>query len=303
MIYRLCHCTTFEYSQPVTFVYNLLHLKPRSLPWQTGHTSRLTVLPEPTVLTERIDYFGNIVTYCGVQHKHEAMRILIESEIEVATRPAQASGGIPWNKSMDGLRRMQCPQTYDAIQYCFVSPLLNQLDEVRDYAMTSCVPGRTIHEVDIDLMHRIHREFKFDPAATTVSTPVVQVLKQRRGVCQDFAHLMISCLRSVGIAARYNSGYIQTTPPPGKERLKGADASHAWVGAYCPRNGWLDLDPTNDKVANEEFITIGWGRDYSDIAPVKGVLIGGGKHKVKAEVDMIPEHEYRKAQEQQQQQQ
>jgi len=300
MIYRLRHSTTFTYSQPVTLVYNLLHLRPRPLPWQTGHASRLTILPEPVILREYNDYFGNMVTYCGVQQKHEAMRIVIESEIEVASRPGLALNGTPWEQSMEILRKLQGRQTCEAMQFCFPSPLIRPLDGARDYILESCRPGRCIHDVAIDLMHRIHQAFEFDPASTTVSTPVEEVFRKRRGVCQDFAHFMICCLRSVGIAARYNSGYIQTTPPPGKARLQGADASHAWVGVYCPANGWLDLDPTNDKLANDEFITIGWGRDYSDVSPVKGILIGGGEHKVKVEVDMIPEHEYQQAQQQQQ---
>lgn len=301
MIYRLRHSSTFEYSQPVTFVYNLLHLKPRILPWQTGRASTLTVLPEPVVLTEYYDYFGNIVNYCGVQQKHAGMRILIESKVEVTARPPlPATGGAPWEKSMELLRQLPGPQASEAMQFCFDSPLLSCLPEARDYAMESCAPGRSVHQVAIDLMQRIYKEFKFDPTATTVSTPVAEIIRNRHGVCQDFAHLMICCLRSIGIPARYNSGYIQTTPPPGKPRLQGADASHAWVGAFCPQHGWLDLDPTNNKLANEEFITIGWGRDYSDISPVKGILIGGGAHQVTAEVDMIPEHEFSQQQQQQQ---
>lgn len=300
MIYRVRHCTTFEYEQPVTFVYNLLHLKPRPLPWQTGHASRMTVLPEPVVLCERRDFFGNIMTYCSVEHKHDAMRILIESEIEVLSRHIPPCGeGVPWNQSTHALHALQGAEP-SALQFSFDSRLLKRFDVARDYAMESCHSGRTIHAVALDLMQRIHSDFTFDPAATNVTTPVAEVFRQRKGVCQDFAHLMICCLRSIGIAARYNSGYIQTVPPPGKPRLQGADASHAWVGAYCPKNGWLDLDPTNNKTANEEYITIGWGRDYSDVCPVKGVLVGGGEHRIKVEVDMIPEQEYLQSQQQQQ---
>lgn len=301
MIYHLRHCTTFEYESPVTFVYNMLHLKPRPLPWQTGHASKLTLLPEPSVVAERHDFFGNILTYCAVQQKHDAMRILMESEIEVMSRRTPSSGGIPWEQSLDALHNLQGMETAEALQFTFDSRLLSFLDMAREYVQASCVPARSIHEVAFDLMQRVHSDFAYDPISTNVSTPVAEVFENRRGVCQDFAHLMICCLRSIGIAARYISGYIQTTPPPGKPRLQGADASHAWVSVYCPQNGWLDLDPTNNKIANEEFITIGWGRDYSDVCPVKGVLVGGGEHKVTAEVDMIPENEYRQSQQQQQQ--
>jgi transglutaminase-like putative cysteine protease len=301
MIYHLRHRTTFEYSQPVTFVYNLLHLKPRSMPWQTVRTSRLTVLPEPAVLTELTDYFGNTVTYCTVQERHAVMQVLIESEIEVSPRPPNPSGGTPWDQAAKKLKADASVQGFDAFQFCFNSPVVERMEAARSYAMPSCKPGLTMHQVAIDLMHRINEEFTFDPTATSVATPVREVLEKKRGVCQDFAHLMICCLRSVGIPARYNSGYIQTTPPPGKPRLQGADASHAWVGVYCPQNGWLDLDPTNDKPADEQFITIGWGRDYQDVSPVTGVLIGGGEHKVRAEVDMVPDSEFSQSQQQQQQ--
>ncbi|MBM4152698.1 MAG: transglutaminase family protein, partial [Kiritimatiellaceae bacterium] len=165
--------------------------------------------------------------------------------------------------------------------------LARALAQTKNYTMPSCLATRTIHEVAIDLMHRIYTDFTFDPKATTISTPVEEVLKKRRGVCQDFAHLMICCLRSLGLCARYVSGYIQTKPPPGKPRLAGKDASHAWVSVYCPRAGWLDLDPTNNQPANEQYITLGWGRDYQDISPVRGVLFGGGDHTVLAQVDMI----------------
>lgn len=301
MIYHLRHCTTFEYSNPVTFVYNMLHLKPRSLPWQTIRHSKLTVLPEPVALSERIDFFGNTETYCSVQEKHETMQVLIESEIEVRLRPPRLAGGTPWENTKLLLQKDCSPAGLDAFQFCFSSPGLPYLSAAREYMLPSCLPGRPVHEVAIDLMHRVNQEFTFDATATNVTTQVKDILEKRRGVCQDFAHLMITCLRSVGIPARYNSGYIRTAPPPGQPRLQGADASHAWIGVYCPTNGWLDLDPTNDKLANEEFITIGWGRDYQDVCPVSGVLLGGGDHRVKVEVDMIPETEIFQTQQQQQQ--
>jgi len=181
--------------------------------------------------------------------------------------------------------------------------MIKPFPDAKTYALHSCTPQRTIHEVAIDLMQRIFTEFSFDPKATNLATPVEEVLKKRRGVCQDFAQVMLSCLKSIGLAARYVSGYIQTNPPPGKPRLAGADASHAWVSVYCPQTGWLDLDPTNNQPANEQYITLGWGRDYQDISPVKGILFGGGEHTIHVAVDMIPETELQKTSQQQQQQQ
>jgi len=300
MIYRLKHRTTFKYAQPVTFVYNVLHLKPRDLPWQTTRNARLTITPEPAVLSEQPDFFGNRTTYCTVQEKHQIMQVLMESEIEVRKRPVMTQQGPAWDTVMNALQGDSSLAGLDAFQFCFDSQGVQRNTDSETYARPSCKAGWTTHEVAIDLMHRIHAEFEFDATATNVYTPVSDVLKNRKGVCQDFAHLMISCLRSVGIPARYNSGYIQTAPPEGQARLAGADASHAWIGVYCPVNGWLDLDPTNDKPANEEFITIGWGRDYQDVSPVAGVLLGGGKHSVLAEVDMIPENEFSQSQQQQQ---
>ena len=300
MKYRIRHSTTFEYAHPVTFVYNVLHLKPRTLPWQSVHSAALSISPKPAVLNEGIDYFGNETTYCTVQDKHLTMQVLMESEVEVRARTISQLAAPAWNTVRETLQRDFSPQGIEAFQYCFDSPGAQRSEAARVYAQTSCQPARSTHEVATDLMHRIHAEFEFDATATNVSTPIHEVLEKRKGVCQDFAHLMVACLRSIGIPARYNSGYIRTTPPEGQPRLAGADASHAWVGVYCPMNGWLDLDPTNDKPADEDFVTIGWGRDYQDVSPVAGVLLGGGDHDVKAEVDMVPEEEFSAQQQQQQ---
>lgn len=303
MIYHLRHLTSFRYTQPVTFVYNTLHLKPRELPWQKVQSFQLEIEPDPVVQTERLDYFGNTATFFMIQTPHDAMKVLTKSVIEVLPRPLVGPIGIPWDNARQAMRTDTSANGLDAYQYSFASAYAKPMAEARAYALPSCRPGLSIHAVATDLMQRIDTDFTFDPKATTVATPVLEVLQNRRGVCQDFAHLMISCLRSIGIAARYMSGYIQTLPPEGQPRLAGADASHAWVAAYCPQAGWLELDPTNNQTADEQYITLGWGRDYYDISPAKGVLFGGGKHTVHAQVDMIPETELHPIQPQQQQQQ
>ncbi|VGO12716.1 Protein-glutamine gamma-glutamyltransferase [Pontiella desulfatans] len=303
MIYHLRHLTSFRYTQPVTFVYNTLHLKPRELPWQTIKSFRLEIEPEPVVLSERIDYFGNSATFFMIQTPHDAMKVLTQSVIEVLPRMPAAQTSIAWDTAQRTMRADTTPNGLDAYQYSFASLYAKPLEKARAYALPSCRPGMSIHAVATELMTRINTDFTFDPKATTVATPVEDVLQNRRGVCQDFAHLMVSCLRSIGLSARYMSGYIQTVPPPGQPRLAGADASHAWVAVYCPQAGWLELDPTNNQAADEQYITLGCGRDFQDVSPAKGVLLGGGKHTVHAQVDMIPETELRPVQSQQQQQQ
>ncbi len=296
MIYHLRHLTSFRYTHPVTFVYNMLHLKPRELPWQKIKTFKLEIEPEPAVQTEGIDYFGNSTTFFMIHSPHDAMKVTTQSIIEVLPRPAALQPSIPWDTAQHIMRADTTANGLDAYQYSFGSRYAKPLEAARAYALSSCRPGMSIHAVATELMARIDTDFTFDPKATTVATPVTEVLKNRRGVCQDFAHTMISCLRSVGLAARYMSGYIQTAPPPGQARLAGADASHAWVSVYCPQAGWLELDPTNNQMADEQYITLGWGRDYQDVSPAKGVLLGGGKHTVHAQVDMIPESEIIQAQ-------
>jgi transglutaminase-like putative cysteine protease len=303
MIYQLRHLTSFHYAQPVTFVYNALHLKPRTLPWQTLHASSLQVTPPPAILTERIDYFGNHVAFCSVEKQHTRMDILIQSRVEVLPRPPITRQGPAWEETIELQQKDFSTQGLQAYQFRFRSRNVPTLKAARAFCRPSCGDGFSVHDIALDLMQRIHAEFTFDPVATTVTTPVKEVLERKRGVCQDFAHLMLSCLRSIGVAARYTSGYIMTRPPPGQPRLVGADASHAWVGVYCPVNGWLDFDPTNNQIPGDQHITTAWGRDYLDVSPVNGLLIGGGEHQVSAQVDMVPENERIRAQTQSQQQQ
>jgi transglutaminase-like putative cysteine protease len=173
-------------------------------------------------------------------------------------------------------------------QFVFASPYIPPASEIRAFARSSFPEGRTLLMGAIDLMHRIHRDFRFDPSATNITTPLTRVLAERRGVCQDFAHFQISCLRSLGLAARYVSGYLLTDPPPGQPRLTGADASHAWLAVYCPHHGWVDLDPTNDVIVGQRHVVLGWGRDYGDVSPLRGVLLGGSEHSLHVGVSVVP---------------
>jgi transglutaminase-like putative cysteine protease len=193
-----------------------------------------------------------------------------------------------WDQVAGLLESRHDPVTLDVRQYCFDSPYVPINAELAEYARPSFEPGRPLFDAALDLTRRIHAEFTFDSTATTVSTPVLDVLHHRRGVCQDFAHLQLACLRSLGLPARYVSGYLLTKPPPGGKKLAGADASHAWVATFLPDFGWLELDPTNGLIPSDQHVTLGWARDYDDLAPVKGVIVGGHKHSLKVSVDVQP---------------
>jgi transglutaminase-like putative cysteine protease len=204
----------------------------------------------------------------------------------VAPDPTQTP---PWEEVRDQLARDRSPAWLDAFQFTFDSRYVLAAARYADYAANSFTPGRPILEAALDLTRRIHKAFVYDPRATTLATPVAEVFEKRRGVCQDFAHLMLACLRSLGLAVRYVSGYLSTVPPPGKERLVGADATHAWVSVFCGLGGWIDLDPTNDQIPADRHVLLAWGRDYDDVSPLKGVILGGGQHVVKVSVDVLPE--------------
>jgi transglutaminase-like putative cysteine protease len=287
MIYRVTHTTTYDYSQNVTLCHNLAHLIPRSSPRQLCREMELHVLPTPAVTNSIIDYFGNPVTFFTVQEPHRKLVIRAEHTTEVQAFPPPEPHYTPrWEDVRDRLHVDRGADSIDAYQYVFDSPYVRTSGELAAYASPSFPQGRPFLEAVLDLTARIHSEFHYDPKATTLSTTVSEVLAGRRGVCQDFAHLQIGCLRSLGLAARYVSGYLLTEPPEGRERLVGADASHAWVSVYCPGSGWIDVDPTNNTIPLEEHILLAWGRDYDDVSPVKGVILGGGKHQVRVNVDV-----------------
>ena len=290
MKYRITHKTAYRYSEPASLSQNELFLQPRETAAQRVVESRLAIHPEPQYLQSRQDYFGNTVHVFMVQQPHNALTMTAVSRVE--TSPAAVldpAGTPPWEIVADALARHDQPPLLEACQFVFASPLIAFSTDVRDYARPSFSPGTPILAGAVDLMQRIFTEFTYDKTATSVDTAVDQILAGRKGVCQDFAHLAIGCLRSLGLAARYVSGYLETKPPPGKPKLIGADASHAWLSIFIPDAGWVDLDPTNNLIPGESHITLAWGRDYGDVTPVKGVVMGGGVHTLSVMVDVAPQ--------------
>lgn len=289
MIYRISHRTTYKYAYPVSVGDHVACLKPRSFPHNQLRLNTLEIRPTPTTFTERIDYFGNLLCFFTVQEPHKELIVEAKSEVVVNGRAdLTVPSSLPWEESARSLALDHSPEGLAAYQFQFESPRIRLRPEFAAYALQSFTPRRPMREALIDLTARIHRDFRFDARVTTVRTPTEEVFKKRRGVCQDFAHLQIACLRSINLAARYVSGYLRTYPPPGRPRLIGADASHAWVSAYCQGLGWLDVDPTNNVVPSDGHVTIAWGRDYGDVSPLRGLILGGGDHSLKVEVDMEP---------------
>jgi transglutaminase-like putative cysteine protease len=289
VIYRVRHRTMYDYEDPVSVSHHLVRLTPRNLPGQVCRGTQISILPAPHVTTTATDYFGNTQTFFTLEEPHDSLIVEASSELEVhsATHP-DFSGSAPWETVVESLVSDHSAEGLDAYQFVFDSQRVGASRELADYARGAFPAGRPLLEAILDLMRKIHRDFRFDTKATEVSTPVQVFFEKRRGVCQDFAHLQIACLRSLGLSARYISGYLQTLPPPGRPRLVGADASHAWCSAWCPGAGWVDFDPTNNCVPTNGHITVAWGRDYSDVSPIHGVLLGGAKHTLDVGVDVEP---------------
>jgi transglutaminase-like putative cysteine protease len=293
MIYRILHVTEYEYGDPVSTSHHLVHLAPRACALQICRNDQLTVEPAPATQAERIDYFGNRCTYFELQEPHRRLRVTSRREVELLPggaggRPGfdHGRGGPSWEAARDAVRHPRGPELLAACEMTFASPYARVPIEAARYAAPSFAPGRPLLEAVTDLTRRIYTDLAYDPEATVVSTPVEEVLRERRGVCQDFAHLEIACLRAMGLAARYVSGYLVTDPPPGQPRLIGADASHAWLAVYCPERGWIPFDPTNNVIPADKHITIAWGRDFGDVTPMRGVLVGGSRHDLKVSVDV-----------------
>jgi len=287
MRYRVVHTTRYAYGAPVILAHNEARLQPRATATQRCALSEVMVDPLPASSAAREDLFGNRVLYFALQEPHDRLVVTAASEVEVVPPAPLDLGPIPsWDAARDGLSAAADAETRAARQFVLDSPCAKVGPEVRDYAAPSFAPGASLYESVLHLSARIHREFEFDPASTTVSTPVVAVLTQRHGVCQDFAHLAIACLRAMGLPARYVSGYLETSPPPGQPRLQGADVSHAWFAAFVPGVGWVDFDPTNNLRPSDRHVTTAWGRDYGDVTPLKGVIFGGGAHRLEVAVNM-----------------
>jgi transglutaminase-like putative cysteine protease len=290
MKYHITHVTTYAYAEPVSLCQNVAHLVPRAYHRQRAEAPVLSITPDPAVIEDRVDFFGNPVCYFTVQEPHRELTVTVEHRVGVSPEPLPTHSHA-WEEVRDRLPRDPAAVWMDAYQFAFDSRFVAADPRYADYARTAFAPGRPIFDAALDLMRQVHRDFVYDPRATTLATPVAEVFETRRGVCQDFAHLMLSCFRSLGLAARYVSGYLSTLPPPGKARAIGADATHAWVSLFCGDAGWVDLDPTNDTVPSDRHILLAWGRDYEDVSPLKGVILGGGHHTIRVAVDVRPEDE------------
>ena len=287
MKYRIVHKTAYRYSEPASLSQNELILYPRQTAHQKVHERRLIVDPEPQYLHRRTDYFGNVAQVFMVQQPHEALVMSVESLVEtVPTAVPEPGATPPWEEVVRRLWTPDDAETLDACQFVYESLLVAVSAGAGDYARPCFAPDTPVLAGALDLIGRIYKEFTYDKSATTVETSVDQVLADRRGVCQDFAHTAIACLRTLGLAARYVSGYLNTLRPPGKPKLVGADESHAWISVFVPETGWVDLDPTNNLIPEETHITLAWGRDYGDVTPVKGVVMGGGDHRLTVQVDV-----------------
>jgi transglutaminase-like putative cysteine protease len=290
MLYRVRHQTIYDYIQPVSVSHHVVRLTPRDIRGQRRRACELSVWPvPPSQVTTHIDYFGNTASSFTLPESHTRMSVEAISDLEVQALAHPIFSESPsWETVRDTVPSDHTPDGLEAYQFVFDSIRVFAKPDLAAYARESFLRERPLLEAVFDLTARIYQDFRFDAKATEVTTPVETFFEKRRGVCQDFSHLQIACMRSLGLPARYVSGYLRTLPPPGKPRLVGADASHAWCSAWCPGFGWVDFDPTNNCVPTDGHITLAWGRDYSDVSPIRGVLLGGAKHSLKVGVDVMP---------------
>jgi len=289
--YKVLHKTKYFYEDLVAYCHNMAHMYPLTSRHQDCFRTHVTVNPKPVVSSFRRDYFGNQVFLFSVEDPHKSLEVIVESTI----RTHESSLGYdlarskPWEEILDIISESALEQDITALEYTFASPFILKKAEYANFAKPFFPMGKPVFQGTLELIQALQKTFKYDVKATTINTPLEQVLVEKKGVCQDFSHLCIAALRSLGIPSRYVSGYIETQPPPGQTKLRGSDATHAWISVYCPDMGWHDFDPTNGKMITGEYIITAIGRDYSDVSPLKGIIFGGGKHKLIVEVDVFRE--------------
>jgi transglutaminase-like putative cysteine protease len=283
MIFHVTHTTRYTYETPVSHGLNEVRLTPRGFPGQTVRKTALQVQPEPAFMRQRKDYYGNDVISFEVLERHDRLVATAESEVEVCPDGTESVPPVSWEDARDLIASETGPASCGVSEFIYDSPYVPMAPQLAEYARTTFVPSRPLAEAVQDLTHRIHGDFKYRPKSTSIDIPLTDVLRNRQGVCQDFAHVMIGALRSMRLAARYVSGYVRPGP-----KVQGVQASHAWVGVFVPGAGWRGFDPTNDVMVSDNHITLAWGRDYGDVAPIKGITMGGGGQTVDVEVYVRP---------------
>ena len=289
MIYQVRHTTRYSYASPVDLAAHMLHLRPREMPFQKVLRAGLDITPKAARRRDGVDHFGNLVSWLFLDLPHPVFEVTTEALVDVCfPTPPPAAETPPW-ELVARMARLGGPGAWEASEFAFGSAMAPAHAGAGAYAAASFAPGRPVLESLLELNTRIRADFRFRAGVTSISTPIGEVLERREGVCQDFTHLMLGALRHLGLPARYTSGYIRTRPPPGQQRRRGADQSHAWVGCWLgPRHGWVDLDPTNGIVVRDEHVLLGWGRDFADVSPLRGVILGGGAQTLEVGVDLEP---------------
>lgn len=292
MLLHILHETTYEYVPPVRTAQHMAHLKPADHARQRLLSHRLTVSPAPTQQNESPDVYGNTRAFFSLRGSHDRLRVVAESLVSTQA-PPQPPASLPWEEVRERIRYHRASHYDPAAEFAFASPYVPRHQDFVAYAQPSFARGRPLLEAARDLMRRIHADFDYETTATDVNTPALEALALRKGVCQDLAHVMLGCLRSLGLPARYVSGYLLTAPPPGQARLVGSDASHAWVSLYLPgaageAGAWTELDPTNDRAPGEDYVTLAVGRDFQDVSPMRGVIHGGASHRLRVAVTVAP---------------
>lgn len=287
MRWRVSHRTVYDYDDDVSDSLGIGYLTPRELPWQHVRDHQITIEPKPADFTQGVDHYGNVVTYFQVPERHRSLDVLAVGTVDVADRVYDPETlALPWERCRPETRP-DVRDAWQAVDFALPSALVAQTEQAYAYCAESLTPGRAIGEAVTELMRRLHADFKYLPGATTVTSTIDDVFEQRAGVCQDFAHLLLACLRSHGLGARYASGYLATQPAPGKDRVVGADASHAWGAVWLPDGEWLAVDPTNDGWVDDRYVVAAFGRDYGDVSPLKGVIFSKAKKStLRVEVDV-----------------